>query len=148
MGLILAPPQACAQLSKEPGLCTSAARKGSEPAESWLCRAESRVPAVHRAQSAPSNFVPFWVDSFWVAMRWALTFRATFSRASLEAPYGPVMGKGSMLNSEGVLLCFRVSVLHRASVLLRVLLAGLKALWGGLVLSQSLLSQRCPATCP
>lgn len=90
---------------------------------------------MHCAGSLPSSFVLFGVDSSRVAMRWALALRGDcFTRASLEAAYRPLMGKGSTMNSNEVLLCFTVC-----------LLSGLKALWGGLVLSQSLLPQRCPA---
>ena len=79
----------------------------------------------HRTGSVPSSFVLFGVDSSWVTMRWAVAFRGNcFTRASLEAAYGPLMGKGSTLNSNEVLRCFTVC-----------LLSGLKALWGGLVLS-------------
>lgn len=93
---------------------------------------------MHHTGSVSSSFVLFGVDSSWVAMRWVLALRGNcFTRASPEAAYKPLMGKDSMLNSNGVLLCFTVS-----------LLSGLKALWGGLVLSQSLLPQTCPAACP
>lgn len=67
-------------------------------------------------------------------MRWALALRGDcLTRASLEAAYRPLMGKGSTMNSSEVLLCFTAC-----------LLSGLKALWCGLVLFQSLLPQRCP----
>lgn len=116
----------CAEVLRRRALSLMRAGSVGQKRGCWL---------VHCRGSVPSSFVLFGVGSSWVAMRWALALRGNcFTRASLEAAYGPLVGKGSTLNSNEVLLCFAV-----------FLLSGLKALWGGLVLSQSLLPQRCHA---
>lgn len=110
-------------------------RKGSEPGGSWLCGVEERALAGALRRICTWWFCSLWGRQFLGCHEMGTSFEGRlFHRVSLEAAYGPLLGRGFTLNGTEVLLCFTVR-----------LLSGLKTLWGGLVLSQSLLDQRRPA---